>query len=165
MSIRFQPSARFRPYVAKLLACGHWAIPNQRIINGDCAILIHKKTGATVAYGLHDGGNDINGPRNFAALAGQICGCAFIEPRGRKRSRKAILNVIAEREAELRVHQEINRLLWARRDHVEAIENAARAAYNTRTREGHLYLSRLRRELAEIDLQLEAAWPGWKEEP
>ena len=81
-----KPSSRYAEYVRKLAACGHWKFTG--IVGGDKAVLSHR--GATVTYGMHDGGNDYNGPRNFAAAAQRACGCTFVQPRGRKRSRKAV---------------------------------------------------------------------------
>lgn len=81
-----KPSSRYAEYVRKLAACGHWEFTG--ITGGDKAVLSHGRE--SVAYGMHDGGNDRNGPRNFAAAAQRACGCTFIQPRGRKRSRKAI---------------------------------------------------------------------------
>lgn len=80
-------SPRYAEYVRKLKACGHWYFAGLSRGEHD-AILRHRRTGRTVSYPSHDGGNEYNGARNFAAQAGQICGCTFVEHRGRKRSRK-----------------------------------------------------------------------------
>lgn len=82
-----KPATRYAEYVRKVKACGHWEY--DKSTGRDKAVLRHK-SGATVAYNLHDGGNDWNGARNFAAEAGRACGCKFIESRGRKKSRKKI---------------------------------------------------------------------------
>lgn len=86
--MKYRPSSRFREYVKKVMACGHWA-DGEQAIGGDKAVLIHSSTGKTIAYQLHDGGNDWNSARNFATEAGAICGCSFVENRNRRRSRKA----------------------------------------------------------------------------
>ena len=91
-----KPSPRFAEYVRKMSACGHWTFTGKT--GTDKAILEHD--GVTVAYQLHDGGNDWNGPRNFAAEAQRICGCRLIEHRGRKRSRKNFRDVDDQVEAQ-----------------------------------------------------------------
>src|SRR5690606_40444553 len=88
MSLRYAPSKRYAKYVKAAMACGHWR-DGAKVTGNDKALLVHIRTGKTVAYGLHDGGSDWNGARNFAKEAGDICGCLFVQPRGRKRSRKA----------------------------------------------------------------------------
>lgn len=94
-----KPSSRYAEYVRKLAACGHWKFT--AIVGGDKAVLSHGRE--SVAYGMHDGGNDKNGPRNFAAEAQRACGCTFIQPRGRKRSRKTF------RDRDLRVEAQRRR--------------------------------------------------------
>lgn len=89
MSVRYAPSKRYAPYVKALMECGHWS-DAETTTGGHVAQLVHNATGQTVAYALHDGGNEWNAGRNFAKQAGDICGCTFIQPRGRKRSRKAV---------------------------------------------------------------------------
>lgn len=82
------PGPRHAEYVRKIAKCGHWEFV--KTTGGDKAVLAHRASGQTIAYGLHDGGNDYNSARNFATEAQRICGCRFIESRGRKRSRKKI---------------------------------------------------------------------------
>lgn len=89
MSVMYPPSKRFAEYVKAVMACGHWS-DAETVIGNHAGQLVHTATGQTVGYLLHDGGNDVNGPRNFARKAGAICGCTFIQPRGRKSSRKSI---------------------------------------------------------------------------
>lgn len=82
-----KPSSRYREYVDKVRACGHWEFSH---IDGKShAVITHTATNQTAAYALHDGGSERNAPRNFATQAGRVCGCSFVEARGRKRSRKA----------------------------------------------------------------------------
>lgn len=95
--VKYAPSRRFRPYVKKVMACGHWE-DAEDCTGNDKAILRHVVTGLTVAYHLHDGGNDQNAPRNFAADAGAICGCSFIEHRNRRRSRNRVVMYDDERQ-------------------------------------------------------------------
>lgn len=87
MRLEYKPSPRFAEYVRKI-TCDHWETAG--VSNNDRAVLRHKATGQTVSYALHDGGNDRNGGRNFAADVQRICGCRLLEVRGRKRSRKAV---------------------------------------------------------------------------
>lgn len=82
-----KPSGRFWEYVRKVKSCGHWECDGRK--GSDVAVIRHVASGATLAYQLHDGGNDLNSARNFAASAQQVCGCKFVEQRSRKRSRKA----------------------------------------------------------------------------
>ena len=100
MKVGVRPSARFAEYVRKI-ACDEWEFVGTS--GGDKGILRHK-SGATVAYGLHDGGNDWNGPRNFATEVQRICGCRLIEHRGRKRSRKSAPGADPQVEASRRRH-------------------------------------------------------------
>lgn len=86
MNPRPKPSKRFSCYVRKI-TCGEWEALGPSGAGGHSAILRHT-SGATVSYALHDGGNDLNAPRNFAAEVQRICGCKLIEPRGRKRGRQ-----------------------------------------------------------------------------
>lgn len=97
-----KPSSRYAEYVRKLAACGHWKFAG--IVGGDKAVLDHD--GTTVSYGMHDGGNEHNGPRNFAAEAQKVCGCTFIQPRGRKRSRKKFSDRDPQVEAQRRKYRE-----------------------------------------------------------
>jgi len=87
--MKYAPSKRFGEYVRKLMACGHWD-DAERSDGDHVAWIRHKATGLELSYQLHDGGNDTNSPRNMARAAQDICGCKFIEARGRKRSRKRI---------------------------------------------------------------------------
>lgn len=87
--MKYAPSKRFGEYVRKLMACGHWE-DAERADGDHVAWVRHKATGKELNYQLHDGGNDTNSPRNMARAAQDICGCKFIEVRGRKRSRKAV---------------------------------------------------------------------------
>lgn len=87
MNTPVKPSKRYAEYVRKI-TCSDWEYVGTK--GGDKAVLRHVPTGETVAYCLHDGGNDYNGPRNFAAQVQRICGCRMIEARGRKKSRKAV---------------------------------------------------------------------------
>lgn len=96
MKIDPKPSRRYGEYLRKL-ACDEWESLGPR--GSDKGVLAHKPTGATVAYNLHDGGNDWNGPRNFALEIQRVCGCVLIEPRGRKRSRKSVTAADAQVEA------------------------------------------------------------------
>jgi len=82
-----KPSSRYREYVDKVRACGHWEFSH--IDGKNHAVLTHAPTGQAVSYAMHDGGSEWNSPRNFASQAGRVCGCSFVEARGRKRSRKA----------------------------------------------------------------------------
>jgi hypothetical protein len=88
--MKYQPSTRYRPYVQAALRCGHWEPLARTVDGGGHALLRHKETGVTVTYALHDGGNEWNGARNMAKALQDACGCQFIEPRNRKRSRKKI---------------------------------------------------------------------------
>lgn len=88
MRLHFRPSKRYSEYV-RLIKCDHW-VADDKPVGNDKAVLRCTLNGKTVAYGLHDGGNDWNGPRNFAAEVEKCCGCRIIQPRGRKRSKKAI---------------------------------------------------------------------------
>ena len=84
-----QPSPRYAEYVKAVLSCGHWE-PTGRMISKSHPEIIHVKSGQTLTYQIHDGGSDQNSPRNFAASAQRICGCKFVQSRGRKRSRKKV---------------------------------------------------------------------------
>lgn len=88
MKLHFKPSKRYAEYV-RLIKCDRW-VADDKAVGNDKAILRCVLNGATVAYGLHDGGNEWNGPRNFAAEVQKACGCQIVEHRGRKKSRKAI---------------------------------------------------------------------------
>lgn len=103
MRFTYKPSPRYSEYARKI-KCDEWECAGKT--GDDKAVLRHTRTGVTVAYGLHDGGNDWNGPRNFAAAVQAACGCRLIEPRGRKKSRKS-LRVLEnpEVEASRRRHQ------------------------------------------------------------
>lgn len=81
------PSARYRQYVDKVRACGHWVFV--RMDGKAHAVIEHVATGQTWTYSTHDGGSEHNAARNFAKSVGDICGCVFIENRNRRRSRKA----------------------------------------------------------------------------
>lgn len=87
VKVDHKPSSRFAEYIRKI-ACDQWECAGAS--GNDKAILRHRETGQTVAYNLHDGGNDWNGPRNFALDVQRLCGCQLIEPRGRKKSRKSV---------------------------------------------------------------------------
>lgn len=95
-----RPSRRYAEYVRKI-ACHEWTVVG--LVGGDKVVLRHT-SGATAAYGTHDGGNEWNGPRNFAADVQKACGCKLIEPRGRKRSRKRATSLDAELTAARRRH-------------------------------------------------------------
>lgn len=88
MSAWPKPSRRFAEYVRRVSACGHWRQTGRR--RSDAVEIEHVETGRTLWYGTHDGGNDLNSARNFAADAQRECGCRLVEARGRKRSRKAV---------------------------------------------------------------------------
>lgn len=122
MNVTPKPSRRFSEYVRKI-ACDEWESGFDPIGN-DKGILRHRATGQTVAYNLHDGGNDWNGPRNFAAAVQRICGCPLIEARGRKHSRKNFLaedpREAAKREKYAAEHAE--RLEQRERDRIAALE-------------------------------------------
>lgn len=163
MGLRYRPSPRFRPYVEKVMSCGHW-LDTGRVVSGDCAVLIHETTGHTIAYGLHDGGNDYNGARNFAAEAQAVCGCTFLQPRNRRRSRKVFTRDIAEREDEMRKQARITWLLNRQREHLEAVTHAQRSAFNRRTRSAHVAVMTRLAELKAIETQLDKAWPEWRED-
>lgn len=87
MMPQYKPSRRYAEYVYAVLSCGHWE-ETGRVVKHSHAEIRHIETGETTTYGMHDGGNDRNGPRNFASLCGRICGCRFVQPRGRKASRR-----------------------------------------------------------------------------
>lgn len=75
-----------REYVSKAEKCGHWTYVG---LDGQGHALIEcTRTGERISYSLHK--SDLNGGRNFAHAAGRACGCVFVQPRGRKRSRKAV---------------------------------------------------------------------------
>lgn len=84
----FPPSKRFYEYVTAVLACGHWE-ETGRLVKHSHAEIRNIQTGETTVYSTHDGGNDYNGPRNFATWCGRACGCEFVQHRNRRRSRKA----------------------------------------------------------------------------
>jgi hypothetical protein len=86
MRLDHKPSRRYAEYVRRIV-CDEWTPAGST--GGDKALLVHV-SGVTVAYCLHDGGNDWNGPRNFALEVQKTCGCQLIEARGRKKSRKAV---------------------------------------------------------------------------
>lgn len=109
-----KPSTRYSQYV-RLIICDEWESLGRR--GNDKGVLRHKVTGKTVAYNLHDGGNDWNGPRNFAAEVQRECGCRLIEARGRKRSRKAVPTSDEEVEVARRKHLE---------EHGERLDQEAR---------------------------------------
>lgn len=88
MKIHVRPSKRYAEYIRRI-KCDHW-VADDKPVGNDKAVLRCVLNDATAAYGLHDGGNDWNGPRNFAADIQKGCGCQIIESRGRKKSRKAI---------------------------------------------------------------------------
>jgi len=96
VNVSYKPSRRFAEYVRKIV-CDEWEDLGVR--GNDLGVLRHKPSGITVAYALHDGGNEWNGPRNFAADVQKVCGCRLIEPRGRKTSRKSTA-VIADPQVE-----------------------------------------------------------------
>lgn len=83
-----KPSKRYSEYVPAILSCGHWE-ETGTLSKHSHAVIRHTATGATSAYATHDGGNDYNAARNFAADCGRVCGCDFVEHRNRRRSRKA----------------------------------------------------------------------------
>jgi hypothetical protein len=112
-----KPSRQYAEYVRKI-KCDQWESAGMR--GSDKGLLVHKATGETVAYNLHDGGNDWNGPRNFALEIQRLCGCRLIEPRGRKKSRKSL-------------KQDDQQLAAARAKH--AAEFDARLAEQERARE------------------------------
>lgn len=105
MNPSIKPSKRYAEYVRKI-TCDEW--DEAGTTGNDKGVLRHKATGATVAYCLHDGGNDWNGPRNFAAEVQRICGCRLIEARGRKTSRKAVSNIDPAVEAAKAKHVELH---------------------------------------------------------
>lgn len=82
------PSKRFSEYVTKMRRCGHWEETGAFSDHG--AEIRHINSGESLWFHMHDGGNEINSSRNFATAASRLCGCKFIEPRGRKKSRKAV---------------------------------------------------------------------------
>lgn len=82
-----KPSARFSEYVTKMRRCGHWE--ETGAVTSHTGEIRHIDSGQSLWFHTHDGGNEMNAARNFAAEASQLCGCRFIEPRGRKKSRKA----------------------------------------------------------------------------
>lgn len=81
-------SPRYAEYVGKIAHCGHWELTGKQ--TSDIVQIRRIGTSQTLAYGTHDGGNNWNGPRNFAAQAQRACGCRFVSPRNRKRSRKKV---------------------------------------------------------------------------
>lgn len=84
-----RPSARYRPFVQKLLACGHWRMTNRTTDGGAKGVLEHVDSAATVCFATSDNGHEWNNARNMAHDAERICGCSFVEHRNRRRSRKA----------------------------------------------------------------------------
>lgn len=135
-----KPSKRYAEYVRKI-KCDEWA--EAGVSGNDKGILRHIATGVTVAYGLHDGGNDWNGPRNFASEVQRICGCQLIEARGRKASRKKVSSIDPQVEAARAKHAELHaeRLEREHREREEArqVEErrlaSARAAQESDRRE------------------------------
>ncbi len=149
-----KPSPRFAEYVRKMSACGHWTFTGRT--GTDKAVLEHD--GVTVAYQLHDGGNDWNGPRNFAAEAQRACGCKFIESRGRKKSRKAFrpsgfsVEGTYSNSTQRRVDHLVNK--WHRVDarfaEIEALGEAAPRDLISEARDLIADRSAIERELAEL---------------
>lgn len=126
MRVDYKPSSRYAEYVRKI-QCDEWECAGKS--GNDKAVLRHMPSGVTVAYNLHDGGNDWNGPRNFAAEVQRACGCRLIEPRGRKASRKSPrVGTDPEVEASRRKHRET----WAAK---AAERDAARVAEELRARD------------------------------
>lgn len=85
--MKYPPCRDFRSLVKKMMACGHWR-DGERVVGDHAALIEHIASGKSLAYGLH-AGNDRNGPRNLGTQAEKMCGCVFVDPRGRKQSRKA----------------------------------------------------------------------------
>lgn len=85
--MKFKPSTRAAGYVRAALKCGHWEDAEQK--NSHEAFLRHIESGVLIGYPMHDGGSDYNSARNSANAMSALCGCKFVEARGRKRSRKA----------------------------------------------------------------------------
>lgn len=123
MKVDYKPSPRYAEYVRKI-TCGDWEPAG--IKGNDRGVLLHTKTGATVSYGLHDGGNALSGPRNFAADVQRICGCPLVEPRGRKRSRKNPARADPAFEAARQRHHD--QYLAEKTDEDTALKTAARLA-------------------------------------
>ncbi len=82
-----RPSTRFASVVRAMRRCGHWEITGRT--NAHAAEIRHAESGESLWFAIHDGGNDVNAVRNFASDAGRICGCTFVEPRGRKAGRRS----------------------------------------------------------------------------
>lgn len=142
MKVDYAPSKRYAEYVRKI-TCGEWRPDGLR--GNDKAVLRHT-SGATVAYGLHDGGNEWNGPRNFAAEVQRICGCQLIEPRGRKRSRKSAATAVdPEVEASRRRHAERYEARLAEREAARQAEMDRRVAAERAAAD-----DRRRREIEEL---------------
>lgn len=85
MRLDYKPSPRFAEYM-RLIKCDQWESTGEA--TSDRAFIRHI-SGLVLSYALHDGGNDRNSPRNFAKQVQDACGCILVQPRGRKRSRKA----------------------------------------------------------------------------
>lgn len=146
-----KPSSRYAEYVRKLAACGHWTFTG--ITGGDKAVLRHGRE--SVAYGMHDGGNERNGPRNFAAAAQRACGCTFIQPRGRKRSRKTFRDRDPQVEAQRRRYRDAEERDRKVRSWVEMRGRFLEAQERGDVPAARAALRSISKELAECDLTYE----------
>lgn len=86
MNLLYPPSKRYAEVLRKV-TCDHW-VPEERR-NSHQAWLVCVLNGVRLSYGTHDGGNEWNSARNFAADMEKACGCKLIDHRNRRRSRKA----------------------------------------------------------------------------
>jgi hypothetical protein len=117
-----KPSRRYAEYTRKI-ACDEWVVIGAT--GNDKVVIQHRPSGATAAYCLHDGGNDWNGPRNFALDVQRACGCQLIQPRGRKKSRKSLRPAEdPQLEAARRKHAEEFQARADERDRLRAKEEA-----------------------------------------
>lgn len=159
--MRYRPSPRFAEYVRKVMACGHWE--DAELVEGNhIAFMQHIDSGARIAYQIH-GGNEPNAARNMARDAERICGCRFLEHRGRKKSRKAIDNPLERRRAEGDAQRRINDLITEEREVREAITRARTACLNSRSISANRFLDSLRAERHRIATQLDQLYPEWRQ--
>lgn len=85
MKLDFPPSKRYAEVLSKI-TCDHWVCEGR---NDHQAFIRCILNGVRLSYGTHDGGNEWNSARNFAADMEKACGCRLIDHRNRRRSRKA----------------------------------------------------------------------------
>lgn len=105
--MRFKPASRAAQYVRAAMKCGHWEDAERA--DHHQAFLRHIATGEEIGYPRHDGGNDLNAARNAAAAMGALCGCVFVQPRGRKRSRKPVSMYDPKSPSAIKARQAVER--------------------------------------------------------